>query len=308
MKTLQILMSTYNGVKYIREQLDSLLDQDCEKFGKASFRILIRDDGSGDGTQDILEEYAVKYPDRISWYQGENIGVIQSFFEVLGKAGDSDYYAFCDQDDYWMPEKMTRAVEILDGMSREKPSLYCCRPKLVDQELKPIESEIERPAMRPGFRNAMIENIVTGCTAVFNRRLCEMIRQEPPKFTVMHDWWLYLTASCFGELYYDETPYICYRQHQGNVLGTKTRKTDEWKMRLKRFRGNRGNISHQLGEFLRIFGNLEPHNENIQMAREFLEVRKSFTGRRRFLKKSRIYRQRREDDRIFHVILLLGNY
>ena len=92
------------------------------------------------------------------------------------------------------------------------------------------------------------------------------------------------------------------------MLGTKTRKTDEWKMRLKRFRGNRGNISHQLGEFLRIFGNLEPDNENIQMAREFLEVRKSFTGRRRFLKKSRIYRQRREDDRIFHVILLLGNY
>lgn len=308
MKTLQILMSTYNGEKYIKEQLDSLLNQDCEKFEKASFRILIRDDGSSDGTQDILEQYAVKYPDKISWYQGANIGVIRSFFEVLGKADNSDYYAFCDQDDYWMPEKMTRAVEILDGMSQEKPSLYCCRPKIVDQDLKPLESEIERPAMRPGFRNAMIENIVTGCTAVFNKKLREMIRQQPPQFTVMHDWWLYLIASCFGEIYYDETSYICYRQHQGNVLGMKTRKMDEWKMRLKLFRDDRNSISHQLGEFLRIFGELETDNENIQLVRGFLKAKRSFVDRSEFLKKSKIYRQRQGDDRIFHIILLLGIY
>ena len=75
MKTLQILMSTYNGAKYIREQMDSLLDQNCEKLGKAAFRIVIRDDGSSDGTQDILEEYAGRYPEKVSWYQGENHGL-----------------------------------------------------------------------------------------------------------------------------------------------------------------------------------------------------------------------------------------
>ena len=308
MKTLQILMSTYNGVQYIREQLDSLLEQDCEKFGRAAFKILIRDDGSTDGTQEILEEYARRSPGKIVWYQGENKGVIQSFFEVLGKAERSDYYAFCDQDDYWMPSKMTRAVEVLDTMSEQKPSLYCCRPKLVDKDLGPLESEIVRPPKRPDFRNAVIENIVTGCTAVFNRKLCEMVLGELPEFTVMHDWWLYLIASCFGEIYYDETSYICYRQHQGNVLGTKTRKMDEWKMRLRRFRGNRGNLSHQVGEFVRIFEKTDPDNKNILLAKRFLEVRDSFWQRRKFLHETEIYRQRKEDDRIFHIILLMGNY
>lgn len=308
MKTLQILMSTYNGAKYIREQLDSLLEQNCEKLGKATFRIVIRDDGSSDGTQDILEEYAERYPEKVSWYQGENHGVIRSFFELLQRVEASDYYAFCDQDDYWMEDKMTRAVEVLDTMRKDVPVLYCCRPKLVDQNLQPLESEIERPPMRPGFRNAMIENIVTGCTAVFDQSLREMVVKELPEFTVMHDWWLYLIATCFGELYYDETPYICYRQHQGNVLGTKTRKMDEWKMRLKRFRGNRGNISHQLEEFIRIFGDMGAENENMRLAERFLEVRKSFWARKRFLRDTEIYRQRREDDRIFHIILLLGNY
>ena len=308
MKTLQILMSTYNGAEYIREQLDSLLEQDCEKYAKASFQIQIRDDGSVDGTQDILEEYAVRYPGKLHWYQGENVGVIRSFFELLSRADEADYYAFSDQDDYWMPDKMTSAIERLETMTKEKPALYCCRPKLVDQKLQPLTSEIERPPMRPGFCNAMIENIVTGCTAVFNRVMRDMIAMELPQFTVMHDWWLYLTAVCFGEIYYDETPHICYRQHQGNVLGTKTKRMDEWKMRLKRFRGNRGNISHQLEEFVRIFGQTEPDNENIKLAVKFLEVRKSFVARSRFLKESGIYRQRPEDDRIFHIILLLGNY
>lgn len=308
MKTLQILMSTYNGAKYIREQMDSLLEQDCEAKGTAAFCIIVRDDGSSDGTQDILEEYAGRYPKKISWYQGENHGVIRSFFELLQKAGASDYYAFCDQDDYWMPDKMSHAVETLQTMKKDGPVLYCCRPRLVDQNLQPLESEIKRPPMRPDFRNAMIENIVTGCTAVFDQTLRDMIVKELPEFTVMHDWWLYLTASCFGEIYYDETPYICYRQHQGNVLGTKTKKMDEWKMRLKRFRGNRGNISRQLGEFIRIFGDTDPGNEKLKMAEKFLEARRSFWARKHFLKETQVYRQRKEDDRIFHIILLLGNY
>ena len=139
--------------------------------------------------------------------------MIRSFFELLQRVDTSDYYAFCDQDDYWMEDKMTRAVEILDAMRKDVPVLYCCRSKLVDQNLQPLESEIKRPPMRPGFRNAMIENIVTGCTAVFDQSLREMVVKELPQFTVMHDWWLYLIATCFGEIYYDETPYICYRQH-----------------------------------------------------------------------------------------------
>lgn len=301
-------MSTYNGANYIREQLDSILTQNCEQFGLAALSVKIRDDGSTDGTQEILQEYSEKYPDKISWYQGENIGVIRSFFELLEKAQEGEYYAFSDQDDYWMPEKLTRAIERLEQMGGGKPLLYCCRPKLVDSELHTIESEIKRPPMRPAFENAMIENIVTGCTTVFNQDLRDIVIQQFPEFTVMHDWWMYLVATCFGEVYYDETPYICYRQHGGNVVGTKTSRLEELKMRLRRYRGNRGNISRQLGELVRIFGTEYPENEKLGLAKELIAAKASFWDRRRFLKTAGIYRQRKNDDKIFHWILLLGSY
>ena len=79
MEKLQILMSVYNGKKYLREQLESIMAQDCEKDGTVVFSLVIRDDGSSDGTQEILEEYTRKYPDKVRWYQGNNLGVIQSF-------------------------------------------------------------------------------------------------------------------------------------------------------------------------------------------------------------------------------------
>lgn len=308
MKTIQVLMSTYNGEKYLREQLDSIVTQDCEQFGKAGLTLKIRDDGSSDGTQEILQEYTEKYPDKISWYQGENVGVIRSFFDLLCQADDSDYYAFSDQDDYWMPEKLTRAIEKIEEMDYDKPLLYCCRPKLVDAQLHTIESAINRPPMRPAFQNAMIENIGTGCTEVFNRNLYKLVRKQLPEFTVMHDWWLYLVATCFGDIYYDETPYICYRQHGGNVVGTKTGHLEELKMRLKRYRGNRGNISRQLGELVRIFGADYPENQNLFLAKKMIEVKNSFGERRRFLRKAGLYRQRKTDDRIFRWILWLGSY
>ena len=308
MKTIQILMSTYNGEKYLKEQIESILTQDCQKFGIASFTLKVRDDGSGDGTAQILQEYADKYPEIISWYQGENVGVIKSFFDLMSQADACDYYAFADQDDYWMPEKLTRAIEKLQELPEEKPLLYCCRPKLVDADLHTIESAIDRSSVRPAFENAMIENIATGCTEVFNRSMHEMVVREFPKFTVMHDWWLYLVATCFGEMIYDEDSYICYRQHGGNVLGTKTSHLEEFKMRIARYKKNRGNISRQLGELVRIFGQQYPENEKMLLAKEMLQVKKSFPARVRFLKKAGIYRQRKMDDRIFRWILRMGSY
>ena len=105
MSTIQVLMSAYNGEKYIGEQIDSILAQDCGNKGLADVKLLIRDDGSSDSTRDILEQYVVNYPSQVSWYHGDNKGVIKSFFDLLDKSVDeAAYYAFADQDDYWMPE------------------------------------------------------------------------------------------------------------------------------------------------------------------------------------------------------------
>lgn len=308
MKTLVIVMSTYNGEKYLEDQLDSILNQNCQRFEAASFRVLIRDDGSCDRTQEILEWYAKDNPDKISWYQGKNIGVVNSFFELLERAGKADYYAFSDQDDYWMPEKMTKAVEVLEKMDASKPLLYCGRPKLVDSQLRGIDSEIKTPPVRPAFENALIENVCPGCTEVFNTTMRDMIVKENPNFTVMHDWWLYLLASCFGEVYYDEESFLCYRQHFDNVVGTKTNYMDEMKMRIQRFRSTRGNLSRQAEELVRLYGREFPNHSRILLAREFIEAKKSFWARRKLLKKSGIFRQRKMDNRIFHWILLTGSY
>lgn len=331
-KVIQVLMSTYNGEKYLKEQIDSILSQDCEEETDTKLKLLIRDDGSKDGTQKILETYAEKYPDKIQWFQGENVGVIKSFFDLILKSDEkADYYAFSDQDDYWMPDKLSVAVKKLKQMQKKAaveniskyPLLYCCRPKLVDENLQELVSEIKRPPMRAGFGNAIVENIVTGCTLVMNHALRDMAKDNPPEFTVMHDWWFYLLASCYGEVYYDETPHICYRQHSGNVLGSNVNRLNEFRDRLKRFKGNRRNISRQLEEFVRVYNILvDDKSENtiytqesvkakIQLAEKLVRYRgkiRYLLKRILFMKKSGIYRQRKADNAIFRLILISGSY
>ena len=107
MRKIQILMSVYNGEKYLETQIKSILSQDCERKNIAKVTLLIRDDGSSDNTHEILNKYSKLYPDSIRWYKGENIGVINSFFDLVEHSDEVDYYAFSDQDDYWLPDKLS---------------------------------------------------------------------------------------------------------------------------------------------------------------------------------------------------------
>lgn len=327
MKKIQVLMSTYNGEKYLREQIDSILEQDCERFGKADIKILVRDDGSKDTTLDILKEYADKYPDKIQYYQGENAGVIKSFFELIQKADDTaDYYALADQDDYWMPGKISAGIDKIEEMRRnvtdkkfKTPLLYCCKPKLVDENLMELEVCVDRPAMRPDFRNALIENIVTGCTMVFEKDMRQMIIEQLPKYTTMHDRWFYLIATCFGKIYYDEESYICYRQHGGNVVGKNTNRLSEIKYRIKKVSADSTSSSRQAVEFKRVFGKeIEARCDNSSdktrmkqnkiMLENFISGKKSFVTRLSLIKKGRIFRQRKNDNLIFKVMIALNMY
>ena len=178
---------------------------------------------------------------------------------------------------------------------------------------------IKRPKLRQDFGNALIENVVTGCTAIINSSLRKLIVMELPEFTVMHDRWLYLTASCFGTVLYDETPHICYRQHGGNVVGTKNSRFAEFKERLSRFNGKRHDISRQTEEFLRIYGDLSRENLRrfcsdrktaacLQLAKSLLDARHSLRKRASLVKSGRVFRQRSHDNTIFKALILLGIY
>lgn len=208
-----VLMSTYNGEKYITQQLKSILNQ-LPYQG----RIIIRDDGSKDNTKNKIR--AIK-DSRIELIEGNNIGFALSFLKLLALTPSNyDVYMLSDQDDIWLPNKIQRAVSALSPYL-EIPALYCTRMELVDEDLNYLGLSPLWPN-QPSFSNALTENIVTGCTAAFTRPLRNFaIIPDGEDKIFFHDWWLYLVGSAFGQVIYDPIPTIQYRQHQNNVIGMK---------------------------------------------------------------------------------------
>ncbi len=242
---VQILLSTYNGEEYIREQLDSILGQSYPDVD-----ILIRDDGSTDDTFVILKEYEELHQN-IQAYQGENIGINKSFFELLRESNpEASYIGFCDQDDCWLPEKIEHAVRQLEGM--EGPSLYCGAKTLVDENLEPFQSQ-QNPHVTPGFGNAVIESICSGCTALMNQELAGIIKDRLPEDVIHHDWWCYMAAAYLGSIYFDETSYIYYRQHKGNEVGASGSAIGMIRAKARDLKKRHGDLKKQLLDFKRFY-------------------------------------------------------
>lgn len=221
---MQILLSTYNGEKYIREQIESLINQI-----NVEVRILVRDDGSTDNTLNILEEY--KNIGVLTYYTGDNLKPAKSFMDLIYNAPKADYYAFCDQDDYWLPEKLFKAIDKIRG-ENNKPSLYFSKAQLVDEKLNIIIHK-NYPIGVYTFGQALIKNNATGCTMVFNRSLLKSVRMYNPDFLTMHDYWVYLVCLALkGNVFYDPNSYILYRQHSSNVVGGKKSLINEYAHKL----------------------------------------------------------------------------
>ena len=213
MKMVTILMSTYNGEKYLKEQIDSLLKQKNVKI-----KIFVRDDGSTDKTTEILDQY--KRKKLLEWYSGENKKSALSFFDLLKKAPKSDYYAFCDQDDYWLDDKLCIALEKLSKFDNNKPCLYYGRPRLVDSKLNYIKNPKSSMHSMISFRESIINSNATGCTMVFNYKLLCAMKKNTPNYIYMHDNWLHkLCLILKGNVFFDKDVHILYRQHENNVIG-----------------------------------------------------------------------------------------
>jgi len=206
-----VLMSTYNGERFVVEQLHSILQQLPE-----GGRINVRDDGSSDGTVAKIE--GIEDP-RISVSRGTNLGFGQSFLTLLSEVpAEADLIMFSDQDDVWLPGKISRAWQHLEPLG-ETPGLYGSSQMLVDAELRSLHATPLWPR-GPSLRNALTENIITGCTAALNRAAVQRLRHAGvPNGVHFHDWWLYLVISAFGTVIYDERPTLLYRQHGRNQIG-----------------------------------------------------------------------------------------
>lgn len=207
-----ILLSTYNGEKYLQQQIDSLYAQI-----NVDVRIFVRDDGSNDQTIAILKSNENAC---FSWYRGSgNIGPAKSFMELIKLAPECDYYAFCDQDDYWKPEKLSKAISLLKNTPDDKSAFYYSNVNVTDENLN-VLSTSDINVQYSNLKHVMMHNSAIGCTVVFNNKLRSTILEYNPEYIYMHDWWLYQVCLVTnGIVIFDHNSYILYRQHDSNAVG-----------------------------------------------------------------------------------------
>lgn len=210
---IAILMSTYNGEKYIKEQIDSILAQE----GDFQIDLWVRDDGSQDNTQKILQEYA--NAGKLKWYTGVNMGPAKSFLDLLKHCEGYDFYAFSDQDDYWMTDKICAGLDMI--VNEKVPALYCSNAELVNQSLQSYGRLVYKETPRTDFYTSSCAGGILGCTMLFNLQLARLVqKKEMPEKIVMHDFYMVvLCGAVKGKIIYDEQAHMKYRQHGNNVVG-----------------------------------------------------------------------------------------
>lgn len=275
-----VIMSTYNGEKYIREQIESILNQKhCD------IKLYIRDDGSKDKTVNIIQEYT--NDGKILLVQGENVGAKDSFMKAIQEAPEAEYYALADQDDLWDEKKIFSAVrKIKEHEDVEKPVLYHSALNLADKDGK-VYAKVGT-YNNIGFLNGETR-AVTGCTVVFNYKLMELLKLYFPKTYPMHDAWIHnLCLAVNGKVVYDENSYIKYRQHDNNVVGGS--------------KGLMGSIKRRL----RYLGKMEK-NLSCNMYKEILENYSMYMPKENIDKASRLCMYQQS---IFNKLFVLfrGNY
>ena len=212
-----ILLATYNGATFLAEQLRSLQAQ-----GDQDWVLVVRDDLSTDATGTILDDFAAALgPGRLLRLPSgpQRLGALGNFLALLQGAPAARRFAFCDQDDVWLPDKLARAARLMDHEAQELPVLYCARQWIVDGTLRDrsLSPQVVRP---PSLRNALVQNIATGCTIVINQAARRAILAAPAPAVTLHDWWSYLvTTAVGGRVLIDPEPVMLYRQHATNVVG-----------------------------------------------------------------------------------------
>lgn len=223
MAEVSIVMATYNGAAYLEEQLESLF-----KNTYTDWILEVSDDGSTDKTLEILEECQKRYPDKIIIYSNyEQLGATRNFLEAAVRA-KGKYVMFCDQDDVWLPDKIEKTLAFM----KEREKIAGNVPVAVFTDAKPVDAVLRTihesffaynvlDVTKTDLPHLLIENKVIGCTTMVNRNLLNRIT-DFPNCARVHDWWVALIASVFGDLAYLDEVTMLYRQHGNNVVGSQS--------------------------------------------------------------------------------------
>lgn len=296
-----VILATYNGERYLLEQLRSLSGQtrepDC---------VLLRDDGSSDQSVEIARSWSRESGVALQVERGPRLLPALSFLNALKVAGPADLYLFCDQDDVWLPHRIERALGFVPCGDDAPPVLYASRAVVVDSRLRFIG--LTPTPQRLSFASAACESLLTGCTMAFNRPLREQVVRELPAFLGMHDWWLYLVASATATILFDETPTLLYRQHAHNVLGAAPSGWTDFGARLRRIiSGDKAVRWVQLSELVRIHGAaMTP--AAAALTKTLLSARSTFSARVRAAWCAPIVRQSRSRSLSTRLAILLNRF
>lgn len=302
---VQILVSTYNGAALLGQQLASLVEQTASD----QIEIIIRDDGSSDETGQIARDFAAAWP-RVSVHEGENVGVIASFGELLQLADPTaDAFFWCDQDDVWLPDKVATAVAALTPhLDSAEPALYCCRSLVTDVNLVGIGETNEQPR-GPSFRHALVQTIAPGHTMAMNRALLTLLREHYPADRIlMHDSWAYLVASAFGVVIFDRSVHCLYRTHTTNALGYEVGRWVKLKGRVRRILGqDRSAYTRQVAALCDEFGT-ELEVDDRAAATGFAYSQRSLANRLGYLRRFPIVHETPVTTFVANALYLVGRY
>lgn len=297
--TVEVLLSTHNGERYIVTQLASILGQT-----HTDLRVLVRDDQSSDGTAALVRGIAAEDP-RVRLVSGPRLGWAGSFRELLALSGDARWLAFADQDDLWLPDKIERGVAALARLPDDRPVLYGAAMLHVDDELHRL-SGTRRPR-RLSFENALVQNVIAGCTMLFNRAARSLCLEGtvPP---AAHDWWLYLVTSAFGTVIFDDAVTVLHRVHDSNATALPLRGHFLRRVMTHANLPKDRRLSRLVRDFHQTYGDRLQDGQRA-MVEELLALHDaSWLTRARYAWRTPLYRQSGVDDAIFRVLLTLGRF
>ena len=304
-KRVLILLSSYNGEKYIEQQLNSILGQ----TGSFELDLLIRDDGSKDSTVEILDRFVRENPKTVQLIKGENKGVNYSFFELINNADHHDYYFFSDQDDVWLPNKVKEAVLCLEkAEDKQIPLLYASTSFLVKNDLIPYGQT--RRKQRPfSIYNTLIQNICPGHTQAFNNELLVLLKKNWNMDRIyIYDSWAANYAELYGRILFDNSSHTLYRQHQTNEFGSGAGFIGHLLSSRQKITKNQGSSYREQIKYF--------YEENIEKLRQigaaeeigrFLNA-SGFIDRVRYCFHSKLYRQSKIESFGFRVAVILGKF
>lgn len=217
LSSVKILLCCFNGQQYLPQQLDSIAQQSHQDWS-----VIASDDGSSDDTLAILQSYQQRWgADKLQIRGGPRAGFARNFLSLASDSNlQADYYAYCDQDDIWLPEKLSRAISQLQGLDTNQPLLYCGRTQYINHQLQAqgYSALFHGPF---GFANALVQCVAGGNTMLFNQALKNLLQQAGQVDVASHDWWTYqLATGSQGRVVYDVQALVLYRQHDAALVGS----------------------------------------------------------------------------------------